>query len=61
MPIKDAANHNQLPGGESQSANPSVCAHHTLQATVREEGVIEPIKWMRSPHTATGGEDESVH
>ncbi len=26
----------------------------------RGERVIEPIKWMRSPHTATGGEERVI-
>ncbi len=40
---------------ERHRAN-QVCAHHT-PATGGEERVIEPIKCMRSPHTATGGEE----
>ncbi len=36
------------------------CSAHHTPATGERRGVIKTIKCMRSPHTATGGEDERV-
>ncbi len=46
----------QVERRESHRAN-QVDALTTPPATGGEERVIEPIKCMRSPHTATGGEE----
>ncbi len=46
----------QVERRESHRANQVDALPHTSYRW-RGERVIEPIKWMRSPHTATGGEE----